>query len=1162
VRFPPILHSLALSAGLAVPLAAITHEEDGSFPVHFEAVELSGVFFKVTGFAFAPDGSLFILEKDGVVRYHDGTDPQDAPFLDIQDEVVKTGDRGLLGLAVHPGFVPDGGPTSWIYLTYTVSPVFGEDPDYNEDDKYAFGRVTRYRAVTVGPNVVADLASRQVLLGNQLPDGTVPDGIATLHNVHAVGTLAFADDGSLLVSAGDGAHFDDVGGQHTGAFDNFTHPVTGLKGPIPMVQDSGTFRAQDLRSLSGKVLRIDPETGLGYPSNPFYDGDPSSNASRVWALGLRNPFRMIVVPGTGSANPADGQANRLLIGDVGFTTWEELDVCSGGENFGWPCFEGPYPNGDFDEYMHSPNPLGLPDCFSANPGTPRLPSLAWHHNDENALFPSGVYVNANGQPIGGFEGGCALAGAQYTGSEYPAEYQGRFFVYDFNDDWMKTVEFDGSGNVVDVRDFADGFDAITDIQRHPITGDIYYSDLGTQGLSGRVRRIRFGFNLSPIVVADATPEFGDAPLAVQFDSTGTLDPEGDPIVYEWDFGDGSPVSNSPSPQHTFTQDGVYPVELTVTDDGPLSTTEELTIVVGETPPVASILAPTIGATFGANDTIQLAGFGTDVQGGITDYDWTLDLYHNDHVHPEFVFASGQNTSFLIDSHGNDGDVSYWRINLTVTDTSGLQGSAHTYIYPEELVSDPAGTALPISRMDELSPPFPLGVGNLDLEVVRDTVTPAPGTPLRNLQFDTLHDGDQGNDDWIGYEFSPAPPSEVRLTGLVFQEGLHYLGGGWFEDMRVEVRVGGLWQEAQGLAITPPYPFQLAQTPGFDGVGYETYALRFDPVWGDAVRLRGTPGGADGFISCGELRVEWITKISTDCGEIDVTADGSVIAKVFELVPPFPLGNGSTNPATLSNGTFPPEGSASSFAQIDTFHNGDQGNEDWIGYSFDHIRSFTGLTFQEGLHAPEGGWFETLDVQVRMNAGSPWVSVPNLMSLPRFSGATTQATSYETFDLSFTPTVGRDIRIVGDPGGTSSFVSAGELRVRSREVCAPCNVALYGTSLTGTNRLTLLSYTPPVVGNFVALETSGAFAAGNGVLALAFGPANVPLFGGTVLIDGSVYVPLPLSFDANGEADLLLPLPFDPQLSGLSVYFQSVWFDPNAPGSVLLSNGLGLTLCGS
>ena len=114
------------------------------------------------------------------------------------------------------------------------------------------------------------------------------------------------------------------------------------EGIIRPKENVGAFRRRSIDSLSGKILRLDPTTGDGVPSNPYYDlASPRAPRSRVWTLGLRNPFRMTLLPGTGSHDPAAGNPGILYIGNVGFDTWEELEVASGPRlNFGWPIYEG------------------------------------------------------------------------------------------------------------------------------------------------------------------------------------------------------------------------------------------------------------------------------------------------------------------------------------------------------------------------------------------------------------------------------------------------------------------------------------------------------------------------------------------------------------------------------------------------------------------------------------------------------------------------------------------------------------------------------------------------------------------------------------------------------------------------------------------------------
>ena len=166
-------------------------------------------------------------------------------------------------------------------------------PDYAASGRfYVFLTTTDGNALNVvellrsaDPNV-ADPNGRVVL--------SIPHTLAGNHNG---GQLQFGPDGYLYVSTGDG-------------------------GATPQ-------EAQNLSSELGKILRIDARTGAAAPGNPF--------GSRVWAWGLRNPWRF-------SFDRSNGD---LLIGDVGDNTWEEIEwatAASGrgaGLNFGWPCREGP-----------------------------------------------------------------------------------------------------------------------------------------------------------------------------------------------------------------------------------------------------------------------------------------------------------------------------------------------------------------------------------------------------------------------------------------------------------------------------------------------------------------------------------------------------------------------------------------------------------------------------------------------------------------------------------------------------------------------------------------------------------------------------------------------------------------------------------------------------
>jgi len=226
----------------------------------------------------AADGSgrLFLVEQRGVIVIHRDGEDQAEPFLDITDRVETGGERGLLSVA----FAPDYAASGLFYAWYTRT-----------------GGATVLSRFRVGENPDrADPDSEQILLEVEQP-----------YSNHNGGRLRFGPDDLLYLGLGDGGSAND---------------------PLNVGQDGST--------LLGKLIRIDVDPAHGAyavpEDNPFLNDD--SVRDEIWAIGLRNPWRISFDRATGD----------LFIADVGQSRREEINVqpeaSRGGENYGWSLMEG------------------------------------------------------------------------------------------------------------------------------------------------------------------------------------------------------------------------------------------------------------------------------------------------------------------------------------------------------------------------------------------------------------------------------------------------------------------------------------------------------------------------------------------------------------------------------------------------------------------------------------------------------------------------------------------------------------------------------------------------------------------------------------------------------------------------------------------------------
>jgi glucose/arabinose dehydrogenase len=585
-----------------------------TLPAGFSEIEIPDTWDEYAGVTFDEVGAVYVWERSGRIWLLENDAKVSPPLLDISAEVGAWDDHGLLGVAFHPNFRQNG----YIYLLYVVDhhylAKFGTpsyNPSANEYQQATIGRITRYTARASDNFRSVDPASRLVLVGE-----TASTGFPILFYTHGVGTLLFGTDGTLLASCGDGGELSD------GGSDPASYYAAGLsEGIIRPKENIGAFRAQLVDSLNGKIIRLDPLTGNGVPSNPFYEpANPRAARSRVYALGLRNPFRMTFRPGTGSHLQSDGFPGVIYLGDVGYFTWEELSVVTApGQNFGWPLFEGFTPPVTYLDMnpanLDAPNPLfgsggctqqyftfrdllqeatlgplSWPNLCNSGQQVPdavphfvhRRPAADWQHGTGpsrvgifSGTTASTINIGASGSPVPGpqFGGNCSIGGTWYTGTVFPTNYQNTYFHGDLGNGWIKSFQFDSNNTLVRVQDFANNAGAVVGIAAHPTNGSLYYIPW-----TSNIRKVQYtgSGNRPPIPVATANVTYGPGPLTVQFNGAGSFDPDGQALTYRWDFGDGSPLSTAANPTHTFSaSNGVptrYVVTLTVSDGAASATT--------------------------------------------------------------------------------------------------------------------------------------------------------------------------------------------------------------------------------------------------------------------------------------------------------------------------------------------------------------------------------------------------------------------------------------------------------------------------------------------------------------------------------------------------------------------------------------------------------------
>ncbi len=402
-----------------------------------------------------PDNkTALVSEKAGMIKVVDfSTGKVTSTLLDLTAKVNADADRGLLDIALHP----DLKNNPYLYAYYVVDPpdvkAWGT-PDGRDGEGNRYAHLVRYELDLSGaaPKVkpgsetvilgkagksLADISGKgaldytnpahSALIASEIDPATgqyKQDYLKVDSRSHAGGALEFGPDGALYVSTGDGTSY------------NYADPRT--------------KSVQDANSLAGKILRIDPLTGQGLSDNPFATGNLDANASKVWQMGLRNPYAMTFTD--------DG---RIMISETGWYSWEEINSGGKGANFGWPYFEG----ADNGIINRTPGYQDLPEAAAFYAAVQR----------GDIVVTPGFRAFSHAAADPGYQMSAIVGGTTvYSGDKYPEIFKNDYFFSDI---------VDGDIFTVDVNDRTQ-LQYVTNIGRyHAVSftqgpdGYVYYTDI-------------------------------------------------------------------------------------------------------------------------------------------------------------------------------------------------------------------------------------------------------------------------------------------------------------------------------------------------------------------------------------------------------------------------------------------------------------------------------------------------------------------------------------------------------------------------------------------------------------------------------------------------------------------------------------------------------------
>ena len=567
-REPLFLQHLAGGLEYAMGTKKLDYEHARPDEDRFTKVVLTEGLDEPLELTVLPDERVLFVERGGAIYLYSPASEALTRIARLDVSTTYTdgaeAEDGLLGIAADPNFARNG----WIYLFYSPA----GDEAKNVLARYPMEGDTLH------------MMNGQVIL-------EVP--VQRDECCHTGGSIAFDAQGNLYLSTGD----------------NTNPNATGFA-PIDERPGRGAFDAQKSSSntndLRGKILRIRVQDDGSYTipeGNLFAPGTPGTRPE-IYSMGHRNPYRISVDQRTGyvywgDVGP-DAARDSLDRGPAGM---DEFGQARSAGNFGWPYFAGnntAYHDYDFatrtageafdpaHPVNDSPNNTGLDSL------PPARSAFLWY-----AAAPSDLF------PLFGSGGRSAMAGPVYhlddfprSDHRFPEYYDGNLFLYEWMRGWIIAVTMDNNGDYESMERFMPShrFSNPIDMEFGPL-GNLYVLEYGTSWFEAnddaRLVRIEYSEgNRVPVAIVSLENATGSTPFTVALSPSGTMDPDGDSLSYEWTVmhPDGLEYfqSTEVQPSVTIEEPGIYGVALEVTDDNGETASAAGQIIAGNEPPKVSI----------------------------------------------------------------------------------------------------------------------------------------------------------------------------------------------------------------------------------------------------------------------------------------------------------------------------------------------------------------------------------------------------------------------------------------------------------------------------------------------------------------------------------------------------------------------------------------------